>query len=103
MEGDVSLYNRYDAVTATDGQFTVEDETRQYLGRPSTVTRSVLICRLGYLDFPLGMTLDACGKTLVFQYGMSGYLNAALFRVDQNFIDTHHLHPVLASVNNRPL
>ena len=48
------------------------------------------------------MTLDAIGKTLVFQYGETGYMIAALFRLDQTFIETNHLLPMLASVYNPP-
>lgn len=49
---------------------------------------------LGYLDFAYSIKFDSIGKNLMFQYGISGYAYATLFRIDPTFITKYNLTPL---------
>ncbi|CAF1443721.1 unnamed protein product [Rotaria sp. Silwood1] len=59
-----------------DGKFSINDESRQYLG---------------YLDFPLDNSFLTSQYIIGFQYGGFGYSTAKLFRFDQELINRYHI------------
>jgi hypothetical protein len=45
----------------------------------------------GYLEFLLEITPNDIEKYLIFQYGVSGYSDAILCKLDRTFLDKHDL------------
>jgi hypothetical protein len=84
----IPVYNRpVGGIKVDHSKFSIADEKSEYLG---------------YLDFPYSISFDNIGKNLVFQYGISSYANAILFRIDPTFITRYNLIPLLKNIKNLP-
>ncbi|CAF3308949.1 unnamed protein product [Rotaria socialis] len=87
VDTNFSTFNRPIGIRTNHSRFSITDERSEYVG---------------YLDFPYNISLNAIGKNLIFQYGISGYTNTILFHIDRTFIRKYNLVPLFKKFKKVP-